>query len=205
MSEVKFHIRDNIDAKTYFKDAKHIIEYVFSVGERHYFRFDDVFNMPYDRGLKTLVYYRELDMNCDSALLKAHTQAFDNVLASEKITINELIELKKLNDHLKQRLQLPKEPDLMYKIASVVFFDQFENPYTYEFKYGEKKILFWKKHATLAGFFLQKPLKELIPYLNFAGENLEQFSQMTQKVSLQHLDNLLPLLSESQKMTLQGK
>ena len=202
---LKFEIIPDINPKDYFPDAKHIITYAFTLGERHYFRFDDPLNTPYDRALKCLVYYRELDMNCDSAFLKAHTEAFYNILTQQKITLDTLLSLKTLNDHLKQRLELPKEPDLMFKLAAVVFFDQKENPYTYEFKYGENKIRFWKKNTSLTDFFLQKPLMELIPYLQHAGENLLQFSQMTEKVKQQHLDNLLPLLSDTQKTILFGK
>lgn len=203
--EYKVEINEGINPKDYWPDAKHIIVYAFTIGDRHYFRFDDPLNTPYDRALKTLVYYKELDMNCDRAFLLAHTQAFDNVLSASKMTIKELLDLKTLNDHLKQRLELPKENELMYKLAAVVFFDEKENPYSYEFKYGENKIRFWKKNTSLTDFFLQKPLKTLIPYLEYAGENLLMFSQMTEKVTHQHLDSLLPLLSEEQKMILQSK
>jgi len=202
---LKLEIKQGIDPKAFFTDAKHIIVYAFSMGERHYFRFDDVLNTPYDRALKCLVYYKELDMNCDRPFLKAHTEAIDNLLMKGKFTIDDLITVKDLNNQLKQRLELPKEPELMYKFASVVFFDQHENPYTYEFKYGENKIRFWKKNAGLTDFFLQKPLLELIPYLQYAGENLETFSQMTEKVIHQQLDNLSPLLSEQQRMILQNR
>lgn len=201
----KLEIKTGINPKDFFPDAKHIIVYAFTINERHYFRFDDPLNTPYDRALKCLVYYKELDMNCDRAFIKAHTQAFDNALKQPSINIDTLLELKRLNDQLKQRLELPKEPDLMYKLASVVFFDQNENPTVYEFKYGENKIKAWKKNTTLTDFFLSKPLRELIPYLEHAGENLEQFSQMTEKANHQHLETLLPLLSEEQRMILQNK
>jgi hypothetical protein len=202
---LKPEIQTGINAKDYFPNAKHIITYGFTIGDRHYFRFDDPLNIPYSRALKTLVYYKEVDMNCDTAFLKAHTQAFDNALSAATINIDTLVELKKLNDQLKQRLELPKEPDLMYKLAAVVFFDQFENPEDYEFKYGENKIKFWKKNTSLTDFFLQKPIVELIPYLQFAGENLNEYSRMMEKVSAQHLENLLPMLSDEQKMILKGK
>lgn len=202
---LKLEIKEGINPKEFFPEVKHIIIYAFTIGERHYFRFDDPLNIPYERALSCLVYLKELDMNCDRKFLKAHTEATDNLLAKGKFTISDLVTIKTLNDQLKQRLELPKEPDLMYKLASVVFFDQHENPITYEFKYGENKIRSWKKNTALKDFFLSKPLLELIPYLQFAGENLEQFSQMTEEVTHQHLDNLLPLLSESQKMILNGK
>jgi hypothetical protein len=205
MSTLKVEIKKGINPKSFFPDAKHIITYGFSIGERHYFRFDDPLNTPYDRALKCLVYYKELDMNCDRAFIKAHTEAFDNALKQSSINIDTLVELKQLNDQLKQRLELPKEPELMYKLAAVVFFDQHENPYNYEFKYGENKIRNWKKNTTLTDFFLQKPLLELIPYLRYAEGNLEQFSAMTEKATQQHLNKILPLLSEEQKTILQSK
>lgn len=202
---MKVEILQNINPKQYFPDAKHIIMYAFSIGERHYFRFDDPLNTPYDRALKCMVYFKELEMNCDRDFLLAHTQAFDTVFSNNKMTTKDLVTLVDLNNQLKMRLELPKEPELMYKLASVVFFDQHENPTVYEFKYGINKIKFWKKNTTLTDFFLQMPIMELIPYLKFAGENLEQFSQMTTKVTHQHLDKLLPLLSDIQKTTLQSK
>ncbi len=203
MSELK--ILKGIDPKKYFPEAKHRIIYSFSIGDRHYFRFDDPLNTPYDRALKCLVYYKELDMNIDRAFLKAHTQAIDNMLRKSQFGIDDLLTIRTLNEQMKQRLELPKEPDLMYKLASVVFFDQTENPTVYEFKYGENKIKAWKKTTSLEDFFLSKPLLELIPYLQSAGENLKTFSQMTEKVTQQQLDSLLPLLSEEQKTILLGR
>lgn len=198
----KLEIRTDINPKTYFPDAKHIITYGFSIGERHYFRFDDPLSMGYDRALKCLVYYKEIDMNIDREFIKAHTQAIDNIFVKGKLTIDDLMDVRLLNNQLKQRLELPKEPDLMYKLASVVFFDQHENPNIYEFKYGEKKIAFWKKSTSLPDFFLTRPIMELIPYLKYAEENLQQFSEMTQRATKEHLDNLLPLLSNEQKTIL---
>lgn len=201
----KMEIKTGINPKEFFPDAKHIITYAFTIGERHYFRFDDPLNTPYDRALKTLVYYKELDMNCDRALLKAHTEAFDNALSKNSINIDTLVELKQLNDQLKQRLELPKEPELMYKLASVVFFDQSENPYVYEFKYGINKIKAWKKDTTLEDFFLSIPLKMLIPYLEHAEQNLSMFSQMTERHSEAHLEKLSAMLSDEQRMILKNR
>lgn len=186
----------SINPKKFFPDTKHIIQYAFSIGTNHYFRFDDHLNIPYERGLSCLVYYRELEMNCDHHFLNAHVAAIDTILLSTKIDI---FKIKSLNDQLKQRLTLPKDPDLLYKLASVVFFDQNESPEVYEWEYGKKKIEYWKTNASLTDFFLQKPLQELIPYLGYAGENLKAFSQLIEQKSQSHWDNLLSHLSDEQK------
>ncbi len=93
----------------------------------------------------------------------------------------------------------------MYKLASVVFFDQYENPDVYEFKYGENKIRFWKKDIQMKSFFLQKPLMELIPYLRFAEGNIETFSQMTSNHTNEYLESLFRLLSAEQRTILKDK
>jgi hypothetical protein len=194
-----------IDPKQFFPNARHIITYAFSVGSRHYFRYDDPLSIGYDRALKALMYYKEVDMNVDREFIKAHTQAFDNIVSKQLINIDALIELKKLNDRMKERLELPKEPELMYKLASVVFFDNLENPEVYEFKYGHNKINYWKKNTDIKDFFLQKPLMELIPYLRFAGENLEQFSQMVNEHSAEYLKSLFAQLSDGQRVILKDR
>lgn len=205
----KLEIKTGINPKTFFPETKHIITYAFSVrdqhvdgGYRHYFRFDDPLSMGYKRALKCLVYYKEMDMNIDRAFLKAHTQAIDAIFLRGQLTINDLMDIRQINNQLKQRLELPKEPELMFKLASITFFDQFENPNDYEFRYGEKKIAFWKKSTPITDFFLSLPLQTLIPYLKYAGENFLSFSEMTQRATQEHLANLLPLLSSEQKTTL---
>jgi len=199
---MELQIKKNISAKKFFPNSKHIINYAFSIGAKHYFRYDDHLNVPYERALSCLVYYKEIEMNTDHAFLEAHVQAINNILL--KPTIN-VFEIKKLNDQLQQRLKLPKDPELMYKLASVVFFDQDENPEVYEWGHCSKKIQYWKKSASLTDFFLQKPLQELIPYLQFAGENLQAYSRLIENVNEIQLDSLRSNLSDEQRMTLNVK
>jgi hypothetical protein len=185
------------DIKKVFPDAKHVIEFAFSVAGKDYYRFVDHLNIPYERALSCLVYYREVDMNIDHDLLKQHLEAVNKILTGTTIDI---FKIKQLNDQLLQKLQLPKDPELLYKLASVVFFDSEENPALYEWEHGKKKIEFWKQNASLQDFFLQKPIVDLIPYLQYAGENLETFSRMVQDVNKLHLENLSAISSDSSKM-----
>lgn len=189
-------------ARKSFPDQKHVVEYAFTVAGRRYFKFQDPLNIPYERALSCLVYYREVDMNIDREFLQEHLDAINTILTSAQIDI---FKIKALNDQLLTRLQLPKDPELMYKLASVVFFDQEESPEVYDWEYGKKKIAFWKKHASIKDFFLQTPIVELIPYLKYAGENLETFSQMITDVNKVHSDNLSALSSAKQKTKLSVK
>jgi hypothetical protein len=189
-------IKEGIDPKQYWPSTRHIIEYAFTIGKKHYFKLADMLNVPYERALSCLVYYREVDLNIDRDFLIEHLKAVDATLKANPIDI---FKVKALNDQLLTRLQLPKDPDLMYKLASVIFFDQDESPETYEWEHAKKKIEYWKQSTTLKDFFLSKPLKELIPYLEFAGENLETFSQMIQDINKVHSENLSAISSGSSK------
>ena len=196
-------IEKDIDPKKYFPDSKHMIIYAFTLAGIHYFKFHDPFNIPAERALTSITFYREVDLNCDKAYLKAHAQAVINCLsATEENPVIEVGKALQLERQLLMRIDMPKDSDLMYKLASVVFFDQNENPLIYEFEYGKQKIARWKKETTLRDFFLQKPIMELIPYLSNAGENLETYDSLAQRVKAQHLDSIRDSLSSKQLTTL---
>jgi hypothetical protein len=183
--------------------TKHVTQYAFTVGGVDYYCFDDVFNQPYQRALQAIVYFQEVSMNCDREFLKAHVTAIRTLLnpTQDRPTI-EVHKANALNEQLSQRLELPADTELMYKLASVIYFDSTENPEIYEFGYGAKKIELWKKHASVHDFFLQKPIVELLPFLNDVGENLETFHGMMQNVNRYHWESLLGVLSEEQKTAL---
>lgn len=189
-----------IDLKAAFPGTAYMIKHAFTINGRDFYQFDDTHNLPYQRGLTCLLFYRELGMNCDSDFLDLHCKAIDNLLkpANGKIDI---YKIKGLNDQLMQRLKLPKDPELVYKLASVVFFDKEENPETYEFPYNAEKIKFWKEHAGNS-FFLQMPVQELIPFLKQYEENVATYVGMMQKVNQSHLESLSEDLSPELKATL---
>jgi len=190
------------DVKSLFPESKHIVTHAFTIAGREFFQFDDTHNIPYERGLTCILFYRELSMNCDYSLLTAHCNAVNNLLDpnTNKGKID-LYKIKGLNDQLLQRLKLPKDPELVYKLASVVFFDKTENPVTYEYDYNAKKIEFWKEHGG-NDFFLQKPLRELIPFLQAFEENVETYLSMMGKITKQHLEEISSHLSPRQKAEL---
>jgi len=189
----------NIDPKKYFPDTKHIIEYAFSLGDFHYFKYHDAFNIPAERALSTIAFYREVELNCDRAYLQAHSEAVINCLSptKERPTI-EAGQALQLERQLLLRMNLPKDTDLMYKLCSAVFFDQKENPVIYEFSYAVEKIKRWKQEATLKDFFLQMPITSLIPYLQSAEQNLNIYDQIVKEVNHQHLAIIREHLSSEQ-------
>ena len=172
------------DVKSIFPNQKHIIEEAFEVGGVKHYRFSDVFQLPYERGLMALAIYEEVRMRCTREYLEKHVEACRELLHDSKIDI---YKLNLINEQLGDRLNLAFDAEHLYKLASVVFFDEKENPALYEADYCAKKIEHWKKHKDLTAFFLQKPLMELIPFLKDADFDLQTYSEVVEKTNKTHL------------------
>lgn len=175
-------------------------QYAFTSGGIDYYSFADFNNMPALRGMKTMVFYEEMSMKCTMDYLKMHVEAVESILTKPQINI---FDIKKLNDQLKQRLDIALETELVYKIASIVFFDDKEDVRDYDFAYNSKKIAHWKKYEADA-FFLLKPVQELVPALKDLNANLQQYSQVVRELNALHLENILPHLQPAKTMTSKG-
>jgi hypothetical protein len=158
---------------------KYRIVYAFTCGGTKYYQYEEIANLPYERGLMAMQVYNELQMRCSRTFLVQYADAIDKLLHEPKIDI---FKINKMNELLKQTLTLATETDLMYKLASVVYFDKTENPAVYEPAYAEKKIAKWRKDKGVSDFFMQKPLRELIPSSMRAGIDLDKFSEMLAEV-----------------------
>lgn len=137
-----------------------------------------------------MVFYEEFRMKCTLEYLQLHVKAVDNILTKQKIDI---YAIKGLNDQLKQRLDIALDTELLYKIASIVFFDRQENIEDYDYNYNAKKIERFKK---MPGFFLQQSLMTLLPVLKDSDLNLAAYSTVVESLNRVHLENLSKALPE---------
>lgn len=173
---------------------KYRIEYAFTCGGTKYYRFADITNLPCERGLVATTFFEELTMRCDRQFLIQYQSAVDKLLHEQKIDI---FKINQLNEILRQRLQMTTHVDLMYKLASVVFFDKTENPSVYEPAYAEKKIAKWRKDKGVSDFFLQMPLRELMPSSESADTDLDTFSELQKELDMIHSEALRLANSQS--------
>lgn len=181
----------------YPKDAKHTISYAFTEGGVDFYQFEDIFSLPYLRGLTALQYYTEFDMRCDRSYLKAHTKKMDEIM-SDSSGIN-IGQIALLNMQLKERMDWIIEPDLMYKLASVVFFRKQENPYIYEQAAADANMKLWKASKEAHDFFLQKPLTDLIPYLKDVDIDFPLYSEAVNQINLKHRSNVFTQNSKKEQ------
>jgi hypothetical protein len=160
--------------------------------ETTYFEFEDPMNLTSGRGFAASSYYRELSMGCTREFLLAHTKGIDTILRdSKKIDI---IEVAKLNLQLQERLTMVIDSLTPYKVASVIYFDETEDPYSYDYGYGMKKIERWKKE-NVSSFFLQTPVKNLIPSQLWSEESLESYMKVATELDRSQYQNILDVIS----------
>lgn len=176
---------------------KYRIEYAFTCGGTKYYRFADITNLPYERGLMALQTYNEVDMRCSRQFLLHYADTIDQLLHQPQIDI---FKINQLNQLLKQRLTLIADTDLLYRLAAVCFFDKTENPAVYEPDYAEKKIAKWRKDKGVHDFFTQMPLLELMPFLQSVDTDLDTYSAMCDELNKIHSE-CLRLASSASKST----
>jgi hypothetical protein len=177
--------------KSRLVDNKYRIERAFTLDGKDYYHFPDQFQVPSGRQMMALAYYEELAMKVDKSYLEANVKSMDKILSDPK-KIN-LQGIMQLNMNLKERLELIPLPDYIYRMASVIFFDESESIYTYDYEYNRKKIQRWRRSEDMLSFFLKTPLVELIPSLKSAIENSRTYSPVLEKIEKIHLGHLSAL------------
>lgn len=165
-----------------------------------YFMHEDPLNTATGRGLTAMIFMEEILMRCSVDYLKLHIEACDKIFSNPK-TIN-LPMLMKLNNNLKERVEfLVALPEHVFKMASIVFFTKEESPYKYDHKFNEKKIKEWEESEGMYDFFLQTPLKTLLPFLALPENNSQAYLRVQQKISKMHLQQLEETLYKKESTT----
>lgn len=183
---------------------EHRVVYSFTCGDIDYFKFDDSMSVPCGRSFHALSYYEELEMRCTREHLQGVMNAIIDILKSKEINI---FEIYKMCESTLERLDYIFEPSIVKKLASVVYFDETENPYSYDFKYGVEKMDLWDKEPiTIKGskeewqpgvdFFLSKPIKSLVPSINLSKQDLLVYLATMQTITNDQLKVVLSNLSE---------
>lgn len=180
--------------KSFLVEGKFRIIEAFVHDGTRYLMYENPVEVPTGRLLAANGIYCEMEMRCDKEYLELHCKAVDKILNENKKGIN-VTYLAQLNMNLKERLNLMPLPDFVYKLASVIFFDESESPVSYDWGYNEKKIAKWKKDPETLDFFLSRLASELIPSLKPAEKSSNMFFQVAEKIDKIHRDSLTKVLS----------
>lgn len=153
--------------------------------------FVDTFGIPSGRAFHALTYYEEAQMKVEREFLLAYLEAVEKELNS-----GQLVKVARHTGILRKRLEYIFEPDILYKLASVMFFDASENPYTYDFAYAAKKMELWKKEQ-VEDFFYGTPLASFLPSFKESGTDLESYIAGIRLETLLQLESFAETFSNS--------
>lgn len=172
------------------------VKHAFTSGGVDYFEFEDPNALIEGRGFAALNVYKELSMSCSREFLQAHVEAMDVLLRPKQGERLNIPEMAKLNLQLKERLEMIIDSMTPYKVASVIYFDETEDPYSYDMNYAMTvKIPKWKKE-NVGSFFLQTPLKSLIPSTLSSEETLESYMKVGREMDKMHYQTITEAISQ---------
>lgn len=188
----------------------HTTEYFFTSGGIDYFAFTNDFKIPIERAHAAQEVYDSMEWRVDRTYL-------EGLIASIRIKCNkgDLVGVVSDVSMLEERMKNIHNITMLYKLASIYYFDANENCYEYDHEYNERKIKNWIENKTFDSFFLSAHMKDLLPsfkayedsFLNyFKGENIELKSHLNTLLStIQSTDtkNGLDLKLSTQIKTLQ--
>lgn len=168
----------------------------FEIGGHRYFMFESQTDAPTGRQMASLAIYNEMNMRCTRDYLDSHTKAMDKLLNPPKGQSINLTTIGQLNVNLKERLALMPMPEFIWKLGSVVFIDEHENPYTYDYAVNDEKIKFWQEAGMKIDFFSQTPLASSVPWLTELQNDSRDYTGIQKAVEKIHQQLLTGILSE---------
>lgn len=177
-------------------DSKHEVEIAFTHQGVDYWRFVNEVNIPIERAYAAMDIYAELAEKADSVYTES---AFKAIL--EYLKKGENINAGVVAHNALERRSQITNVRILYKLASVLYFDANESVYSYDAEYNKKKIAAWMGDKDIEGFFLKTQLSDYLP--SFAGleMSLTDFTKSQNLEELRMLKFHLYPFSKNEKET----
>jgi hypothetical protein len=171
------------------------IEYAFTSGGTHYFKFTAEVNIPFQRAIAARDILTEELWQINPDFLKGWTESVLGIVVNGTIKPDKKVfEIGILTTRLKEQLELSFSLVRQMKLASVVYFDEYENPLDYQHPYNQKKVKSWMADNDVPGFFLNLLDFQSLPSLKELEMNFPNYLQAEshQKFAdLKHITSLM--------------
>jgi hypothetical protein len=162
-----------------------------------YYQFEDIFSMPCHRALEATTFYEEMKSKISKEYLDEYIEGMSNILSNPSgINVTNIV---LLTNTLKERSEFIIDSDIVFKLASVMYFDKHENPYKYDMLYNRKKIRDWKDNNDTADFFLSTPIKSLLPFTDISEDALRSYLKIQEEVKNHQKKTISELIYKTQK------
>jgi hypothetical protein len=166
------------------------IEFAFEVGpafrKRKFYRMKadanetNDFKLPTGRYQFIDTFLAEVNLRMRASTLVRYLDELEKHLDGGKGTVN-LAKAFQTIYAMRSRVNLGFDPELVKRLASVVYFDETEDLSTYDKDYCDKKIAFWEKYECY-DFFLQRPIAELCDLNGTSVTALKTYIQVATQV-----------------------
>jgi hypothetical protein len=166
------------------------MEVVFQSGGVAYYRFSNEQRIPAFRAMAARDVFQELEFKTSREMATAYIDA-----AVEQLNAGELAKAGALLTMFRERMDYITNIDLLYKLASVLYLDNSENPEDYDAVYNYEKIQRWKREKDVEAFFLQTPIIEYLPFSDLQQIGLKRFTELQRSEDARQSQTLLRTLS----------
>jgi hypothetical protein len=174
------------------KDRYDQIEYVFTSGGVNYFKFSAEVNIPFQRAMAARDILTEELWQISPNTLRAWNESLIGVIVSDKIKPEKkLYEIGILAHRLKEQMELSYSLVRQLKLASVLYFDEQENPLDYQHPYNQTKIKTWLQNNDIDGFFLNLPDFGFLPSTIELSKNFKTYLAAESKNQINLLSHII--------------
>jgi hypothetical protein len=164
------------------------LPYAFTLNGTRYFNYTSLSSIPTYRALAIQTYFKEAQEGLDLVKIKAFNSAI-------KASANKgnLEDVFKFASWIEESVRHIYHPDIYYKLASIWYLDESENPVYYDYEYNRRKIASWMKGGISAelDFFYSTAIKEWIPDLPSSTEDLEVYLKTLRAIQLNQIQDIL--------------
>jgi hypothetical protein len=130
--------------------------------------------------------------------LRGWNESLIGVIVSDKIKPEKkLYEIGILAHRLKEQMELSYSLVRQLKLASVLYFDEQENPLDYQHPYNQAKIKTWLQNNDIDGFFLNLPDYGFMPSTTELNKNFQTFLAAESKNQINLLNHIISNLPSS--------
>jgi hypothetical protein len=176
------------------KDRWDQIEFAFESGGVSYFKFSAEVNVPFQRAVAARDIFTEELWQINPDYLKGWNNGLINLLMDKKKKDEKkLYEIGVLASRLKEQMDLSVSFIRQIKLATVLYFDEQENPLDYQYPYNKTKMEHWMKHNDVPAFFLKLPEYAYLPSLTEYSMNFPTYLQAESMASLNNLKHIIGL------------
>lgn len=160
----------------------------------------------------TQMFQRHDEWKVDKSTMDEYLDMTAKYLNDASISPDEkVMQISRLLNNLKFRIDQSNSFTLVYEIASIWFFTEFEDPTDYNYSRVQKNMLLFSRNKTcilpdgnevnLLAFFLSTPLNRFISFQDLSEQGTIAYLKKLQEYQLSHsLYNLTKLSSEEKTM-----